>query len=173
MNSSCSDDIVTKKGLCPALADKIYTPEQWLLGNVVLPRPLVMTNGCFDILHVGHVHYLSQAKALGATLLVAVNSDASIQQLNKGDNRPINPLIYRLQMLAALAAVDAVCWFEDATPLSLIKQIRPDILVKGGDWPIAQMIGAQEVVAWGGKVYSLPFVIDISTTAIINKIRAS
>ena len=154
------------------MADKIYDTQTdfdaWL---AALPRPLVFTNGCFDILHRGHVGYLAQAAALGAGLVVAVNSDDSVRQLGKGAGRPINPLADRMALLAALAAVDAVIAFDDPTPLALITRIKPDHLVKGGDWLPEQIIGANEVRAWGGKVHSLPFEFDRSTSGLIEKIK--
>ncbi len=136
-----------------------------------LPRPLVMTNGCFDILHRGHVTYLAQARELGAALLVAVNSDDSVRRQNKGPDRPVNPLEDRMAMLAALKSVDLVVSFDEDTPLSLVKAIRPDVLVKGGDWPVQAIVGAQDVLAAGGRVFSIPFVYQRSTTALLRKIR--
>ena len=136
-----------------------------------LPRPLVLTNGCFDVLHRGHVTYLAQARALGASLLVAVNSDASVRRLGKGADRPVNPLDDRMAVLAALGAVDAVLAFEEDTPLQVIRQVHPDILVKGGDWPVDAIVGAREVLGWGGSVHSIPFVYERSTTALLGKIR--
>ena len=136
-----------------------------------LPRPLVMTNGCFDILHRGHVAYLAQARALGAALLVAVNSDASVRRQNKGADRPVNPLEDRMAMLAALKSVDLVVSFDEDTPLALVKALRPDVLVKGGDWPVQAIVGAPEVLAAGGRVLSIPFVHQRSTTALLRKIR--
>ena len=134
-------------------------------------RPLVFTNGCFDILHRGHVTYLAQAKALGKTLLVALNSDASVKRLNKGPERPINILADRMAVIAALASVSLVTWFEEDTPLETIVMLRPDILVKGGDWTVEHMVGAREVQAYGGRVESIPFQFDRSTTALVNKLR--
>ena len=136
-----------------------------------LARPLVFTNGCFDILHRGHATYLAQARALGASLLVAVNSDASVKRLGKGDDRPLNCLEDRMAILAALDAVSLVTWFEEDTPLARILDARPDILVKGGDWPVDQIVGAREVLAWGGRVHSIPFLHQRSTTALVDKIR--
>jgi rfaE bifunctional protein nucleotidyltransferase chain/domain len=137
----------------------------------VLPRPLVFTNGCFDILHRGHVTYLAQARALGAGLLVAVNSDASVKRQGKGDDRPINTLADRLAMLAALECVSLVTWFDEDTPIMRILESRPDILVKGGDWPSERIVGAREVLDWGGSVHSIPFIHQRSTTSILEKIR--
>ena len=131
----------------------------------------MFTNGVFDILHRGHVTYLAQARAQGASLLVAVNSDSSVRRLGKGDDRPVNTLADRVAVLAALACVDLVTWFEHDTPLDLILLARPDVLVKGGDWPVDRIVGASEVQSWGGRVLSIPFLYDLSTTATLNKIR--
>lgn len=137
-----------------------------------LPRPLVFTNGCFDILHRGHVTYLQEARNLGAALIVGVNSDASVKRQNKGDDRPINSLEDRMALLASLQSVDAVVSFDDDTPLELIKQVMPDHLVKGGDWEIKDIVGAKEVQAEGGEVHSIDFRFQRSTTALLNKIRS-
>lgn len=136
-----------------------------------LPRPLVFTNGCFDILHRGHVTYLAQAKSLGAALLVGVNSDASVKRLGKGEDRPINNEQNRMAVLAALESVDAVILFDEDTPLELIRVVKPEILVKGGDWQKHAIVGSPEVLARGGSVYSIPFLFTTSTTATITKIR--
>lgn len=137
-----------------------------------LPRPLVFTNGCFDILHRGHVTYLAQARALGAALVVGVNSDASVRRLGKDADRPVNSLHDRMAVLAALESVSLVVPFDEDTPLSLILACRPDMLVKGGDWQIEKIVGAHEVQGWGGTVHSIPFLHERSTTALLNKIRA-
>lgn len=149
----------------------LTTPEslrQWLLDA---PRPLVFTNGCFDILHRGHVHYLQQAAALGKRLVVALNSDASVRRQGKGEERPINTLADRMAVIAALRCVDAVCSFGSDTPLELIMDCHPDILVKGGDWPLEAIVGCREVTGWGGQCYSIPFEFERSTSAIIAQIR--
>lgn len=138
-----------------------------------LPRPLVFTNGCFDVLHRGHVTYLAQARALGAALVLGVNSDASVKRLGKGDDRPINKQEDRMAVLAALAAIDLVVLFEEDTPLDLILTCKPDILVKGGDWKPEAIVGAKEVLGWGGTVHSIPFLHERSTTALLKKIRLS
>ena len=135
-------------------------------------QPLVFTNGCFDILHRGHVTYLQQAADLGVALIVALNSDASVKRLNKGTERPINLLEDRMAVISALSAVSAVCWFDEDTPLELIKQCRPEVLVKGGDWPIEQIVGCKEVQAWGGVCHSIAFKFERSTTHLVNKIKA-
>lgn len=138
-----------------------------------LPRPLVFTNGVFDILHRGHVTYLAQARALGASLVVALNSDASAKRLGKGADRPVNTLSDRTAVVAALRAVDAVTWFETDTPLELILGLKPDILVKGGDWKPESIVGATEVRGWGGSVYSIPFAHQRSTTDLLTRVRAA
>ena len=119
-----------------------------------------------------HATYLAQARALGASLMVAVNSDASVRRLGKGPERPINVLADRVALLAALAAVDLVTWFDEDTPLALIRRARPDVLVKGGDWPPEKIVGAAEVRAWGGAVHSIPFVFERSTSETLARIRA-
>lgn len=134
-------------------------------------RPLVFTNGCFDILHRGHVTYLAQARALGSTLVVALNSDDSVRRLNKGPERPVNGLEDRLAVIAALASVDYVTWFDEDTPLETIVILQPDVLVKGGDWSPERIVGAAEVQARGGSVHSIPFMHARSTSALIAKIR--
>lgn len=137
-----------------------------------LPRPLVFTNGCFDVLHRGHVTYLAQARALGASLIIGVNSDASVKRLGKGADRPINVELDRMMVLAALESVSLVIPFEEDTPLNLILACRPDVLVKGGDWQAENIVGAKEVQGWGGTVHSIPFLHQRSTTALLEKIRS-
>jgi len=136
-----------------------------------LARPLVFTNGVFDILHRGHVTYLAQARGLGASLVVALNTDASVKRLGKGEDRPINILEDRAAVVAALQAVDLVTWFDDDTPLALILACRPEVLVKGGDWPPERIVGAAEVRGWGGSVHAIPFLFDRSTTRTLSRIR--
>jgi rfaE bifunctional protein nucleotidyltransferase chain/domain len=133
-------------------------------------KSIVFTNGCFDIIHVGHLDTLQAAKALGDILIVGLNSDASVTRL-KGAERPINSELNRALMLAALELVSAVVIFEEDTPLQLIELIAPNFLVKGGDWPENQIVGADFVKAYGGSVHSIPFKNDISTTAILKKIQ--
>ncbi len=155
------------------IEDKIITEagtNSHLLNR--LPRPLVFTNGCFDILHRGHVSYLEEAAQLGNCLLVAVNTDASVRRLNKGNDRPINPLADRQALLAALQSVDIVIPFDAETPLELIRRLKPDVLVKGGDWPAEDIVGAAEVIQSGGKVHSIPFRYQRSTSDLIEKIRS-
>ncbi|OFZ78527.1 MAG: hypothetical protein A2583_05400 [Bdellovibrionales bacterium RIFOXYD1_FULL_53_11] len=131
---------------------------------------VVFTNGCFDILHAGHISYLLAAKSKGHILVIAVNSDSSVRGL-KGPGRPVNTLSDRMLVLAALECVDYVTWFSDATPLKTIKLLKPDVLVKGGDWKIENIIGAGDVIARGGKVMSLPYVKGKSTTAVLEKLN--
>jgi rfaE bifunctional protein nucleotidyltransferase chain/domain len=137
-----------------------------------LPRPLVFTNGCFDILHRGHVSYLETAAGLGASLVVGVNSDESVQSLGKDSSRPFNGLDDRLAVLAALRCIDAVIAFNEDTPLQLILKVHPDILVKGGDWAIPDIVGGREVSEWGGAVHSIEFEYDRSTSGLIDRIRS-
>lgn len=155
----------------PAFEAKLCTPQQFAARSALLPRPLVFTNGVFDILHRGHVTYLAQARALGASLAIALNSDASVKRLGKGEDRPLNTLADRMAIVAALGCVDLVTWFDDDTPLSAIIACKPQILVKGGDWQIDAIVGAAEVRAWGGQVHSIPFEHQRSTTALLKKIR--
>lgn len=155
----------------PRYAAKIATAADALARIGTLPRPLVFTNGVFDVLHRGHVTYLEQARGLGASLVVAVNTDASVKRLGKGDDRPFNPIEDRMAVLAALAAVDVVVPFDDNTPRALIIACRPDVLVKGGDYTAASTAGAAEVVAAGGRFVAIPFAFDRSTTALLRRIR--
>jgi rfaE bifunctional protein nucleotidyltransferase chain/domain len=155
----------------PEFEDKIHDPtalQNWI-GR--LARPLVFTNGVFDLLHRGHVTYLARARALGAALLVALNSDKSVRNLGKGNDRPLNPLADRLAVLAALECVDAVTWFDDDTPERLIAASRPQVLAKGGDWPAERIVGAGGVLARGGQVVSIPFEHQRSTTDLVGRIR--
>lgn len=142
--------------------------EEFLLENK--GKRIVFTNGCFDILHRGHVTYLAEAKKLGDLLVVGLNSDASVKRL-KGPERPINSEEDRKYVLSQLKSVDFVEIFDEDTPLNLILKVRPKILVKGGDWKIDQIVGAKEVIADGGDVFSLNFVDGYSTTSIIKKIQ--
>ena len=133
----------------------------------------MFTNGVFDLLHRGHVTYLARARALGAALLVALNTDASARRLGKGAERPLNALEDRMAVLAALESVDAVTWFDEDTPEVLIAACRPDVLAKGGDWPVERIAGAQAVIARGGRVVSIPFEYERSTTALVTRIRGA
>ncbi|MBM3116593.1 adenylyltransferase/cytidyltransferase family protein [Jeongeupia naejangsanensis] len=158
--------------LSVAFEQKICPPEQLAERLGALPRPLVFTNGCFDILHRGHVTYLAQARSLGAGMIVALNTDASVRRQGKGDDRPINALAQRAAVIAALESVSLVTWFDADTPYELILAARPDILVKGGDWAIDRIVGGQEVMGWGGSVHSIPFLHQTSTTRTLEKIRS-
>ena len=132
-------------------------------------KKIVFTNGCFDLLHPGHASYLAAARALGDFLVVGVNSDASVRRL-KGEKRPIMPEVARSQLLAALSSVDYVTVFAEDDPYQLISLLQPDILVKGGDWDTSSIVGRDIVEARGGKVYSLPFIDEYSTTSIVEEI---
>jgi rfaE bifunctional protein nucleotidyltransferase chain/domain len=132
---------------------------------------LVFTNGCFDLLHPGHVRYLAEARALGDMLLVAVNTDASVRRLDKGGERPLVAEADRAVVLAALASVDAVCLFHEDTPRALIAALLPDVLVKGGDYAASEVVGREEVEAAGGRVALIPYVEGYSTTRLIHRIR--
>ena len=136
-----------------------------------LRRPLVFTNGVFDLLHRGHVTYLEQARALGAALVVALNGDASAKRLGKGAGRPVSTLADRMALVAALASVDAVTSFDEDTPAALIETLKPEVLVKGGDWPVEKIVGGRETLARGGRVVSIPFEHQRSTTSLLEKIK--
>ena len=155
----------------PAFERKIRAPHEVAGWQAELARPLVFTNGVFDLLHRGHVTYLAQARALGAALLVALNGDASARRLGKGPDRPLNPVEDRMALVAALEAVDAVTWFDEDTPQALIVACAPEVLVKGGDWQVERIVGAKEVLARGGKVVSIPFEHVRSTTGLVERIR--
>jgi rfaE bifunctional protein nucleotidyltransferase chain/domain len=157
----------------PAFERKILAPVDVAHWAARLARPLVFTNGVFDILHRGHVTYLARARALGAALLVALNGDASARRLGKGLGRPVNALEDRMALVAALESVDAVTWFDEDTPAALIAACRPEVLVKGGDWPVARIVGASEVLARGGAVHSIPFEHQRSTTALLRRVGAA
>ena len=135
-------------------------------------KKIVFTNGCFDILHVGHVRYLKKARSLGDWLVVGVNSDASVRKL-KGPGRPMNSEKDRMEVLSALKSVDEVLLFSEPTPEKLIRKIRPDVLVKGGDWKVKDIVGGSFVCSYGGKVLSLPFVKGFSTTRTLAKFSGS
>jgi len=135
-------------------------------------KQAVFTNGCFDLLHVGHVHYLEEARSLGDGLIVGVNTDASVARLMKGPGRPLNPEAGRARVLAALACVDRVVLFAEDTPLALITRLAPDVLVKGGDYQLDEIVGREVVLARGGRVVALPFVPGYSTTGLIERLRS-
>ncbi len=155
------------------MSDKILSPSELLgmrQGLRAAGQSLVFTNGVFDLLHVGHVRYLAEARALGDALLVAVNSDRTVREL-KGDSRPIINEDERAELLAALRQVDYVTIFDDISPRSLIANVLPDVLVKGGDYALDEIHGRKEVEAAGGRVVSLPFVAGVSSTDIIERMK--
>ena len=153
------------------MRDKFILPNELEARLRIEPRPMVFTNGVFDILHRGHVTYLAQAKSLGAFLIVALNTDSSVKRLGKGVDRPINQTEDRIAVIEALESVDAVTSFEEDTPLNLIMRIKPDILVKGGDWAENKIVGSTEVKQWGGSTVSIPFQFDTCTSNTIKRIR--
>ncbi len=156
----------------PSFEHKFCEPVALAIRARSLPSKLVFTNGVFDVLHRGHVSYLAEASTLGASLIVALNSDASVKRLGKGDDRPINTLEDRMAVIAALECVSLVTWFEEDTPLQRILEARPEVLVKGGDWALDKIIGGTEVRSWGGSVEAINFQFERSTTATLAKIRA-
>jgi rfaE bifunctional protein nucleotidyltransferase chain/domain len=157
----------------PDFERKIRAPQDIERWAARLPRPLVFTNGVFDLLHRGHVTYLEQAKGLGASLVVAVNSDASARRLGKGDDRPLNTQEDRMAVLAGLAAVDLVVPFEADTPRDLVVACRPDVLVKGGDYTAETTAGAAETIGRGGRFVAIPLVPGRSTTSLVRRIRGA
>lgn len=162
-----------KKYPVPNFEKKIIHPQDIAkkLNSIKQNKPLVFTNGCFDIIHRGHVTYLAQARSLGKSMIVALNTDESVRRQGKGDDRPINSLENRLAVIASLESVDYVTYFNDDTPLELILQIMPDILVKGGDWTPEKIVGSSEVLINGGEVHSIPFLFQTSTTKLVEQIR--
>ena len=165
--------LMTSSAPLPAFLDKIQPADSLSAALAVLPRPWVFTNGVFDVLHRGHVLYLAQARALGGSLIVALNTDASVRRLGKGDDRPLNAEADRAVVMASQGAVDLVTWFAEDTPEALIARIRPDILVKGGDYDMSVLPETRLVESWGGRAQALPFVSGYSTTGLVKKIRAS
>lgn len=155
----------------PTFEKKICTPDDFASRAAALAQKRVFTNGVFDVLHRGHVTYLAEARALGASLIVALNSDASVKRLGKGEDRPVNTLDDRMALIAALECVSLVTWFEEDTPMQRLNDARPEILVKGGDWPLDKIVGATQVQSWGGSVHSIAFQFERSTTATLEKIR--
>ncbi len=157
-----------------SMLDKIKSKEDLMK---ILPirraqgRRIVFTNGCFDLLHVGHIRYLQAAHDMGDILVVGLNTDASVQTLSKGNGRPIVPQGQRAEVLAALACVDYVVLFEEPDPGQLIADLQPDVLVKGGDWKLEQIVGRESVEARGGIVRTVPLIPDVSTTSLVEKIR--
>ena len=156
----------------PAFLDKIAGRADAPARQAALPRPIVFTNGVFDVLHCGHATYLAQARQLGASLVVALNTDASARRLGKGPERPLNRQEDRAALIAALESVSLVTWFDEDTPLELITELRPDVLVKGGDYDMERLAETAVVQAYGGRALAIPFVDGYSTTALVKKIRA-
>ncbi len=155
----------------PAFFKKICHRTDALAQLASLPRPWVFTNGVFDIVHRGHVTYLAQARALGGSLVLALNSDASARRLGKGPDRPLNNETDRAVLMAALESVSLVTWFDENTPLELISELRPDILVKGGDYDMQKLAETAVVESYGGTALAIPFVDGYSTTALVRKIQ--
>jgi len=156
------------------MTKKNFTPDvlsQTLRFQQKQGKKVVFTNGCFDLLHIGHVRYLQSARDLGDLLVVAVNSDESVRSLNKGPGRPLIPIDQRIEILGALTYVDYIVQFDDPTPLQVIEIIQPDVLVKGGDWAVDQIVGKHIVEERGGTVTSIPLIPDVSTSLIIERIQ--
>jgi D-glycero-beta-D-manno-heptose 1-phosphate adenylyltransferase len=156
----------------PSFESKICHPDDLPAALATLARPIVFTNGVFDILHRGHASYLDQARKLGGSLVVGVNTDASVKMLGKGDDRPINAEADRQALLAALASVDLVVLFPEKTPVALIERVRPDIYVKGGDYAIDTLEETRLVKSWGGTAVAIPFIYERSTTSLLGRIRS-
>ena len=152
--------------------DKLCSRAELPARLAALARPMVFTNGVFDILHRGHVSYLAQARALGASLVIGLNSDASARRLGKGPDRPLNAEADRACVLAALESVSLVTLFDEQTPVELLKLVRPDLYVKGGDYDIETLAETAVVRSWGGDARSIPFVDGYSTTALVKRIRS-
>jgi len=157
--------------MVPSFLDKICARDELAARVAALPRPIVFTNGVFDILHRGHVSYLAQARALGASLIVALNSDASARTLGKGADRPLNRELDRAWVLAALESVSLVTMFDESTPVALLQLVRPQLYVKGGDYDVEALEETRWVRGWGGQAVALPFVAGYSTTALVGRIR--
>jgi D-glycero-beta-D-manno-heptose 1-phosphate adenylyltransferase len=150
---------------------KLASRDEALARIASLPKPVVFTNGVFDVLHRGHVTYLEQARTLGGSLVVALNTDASSKRLGKGADRPLNKELDRAVVIAALESVSLVTWFDEDTPLQLISQLKPDVLVKGGDYDMRKLAETDVVESYGGKAVAIPFMDGYSTTALVSKIR--
>lgn len=158
--------------MTPAFLDKIVPRGAAAARVAALPQPVVFTNGVFDVLHRGHVVYLAQARELGASLVVAINTDASARRLGKGPDRPLNSEPDRAALLAALESVSLVTSFDEDTPVRLIAELRPAVLVKGGDYDMSKLPETALVEGWGGRALAIPFVEGYSTTALVRRIRA-
>lgn len=156
----------------PSFESKICRADDLPAALSALTHPIVFTNGVFDILHRGHASYLDQARSLGGSLVVGVNTDASVKMLGKGDDRPINSEADRQALLAALASVDLVVLFSEKTPIELLKRIRPKVYVKGGDYAIDALEETQLVKSWGGTALAIPFLYERSTTRLLGRIRS-
>ncbi|HJW11018.1 MAG TPA: D-glycero-beta-D-manno-heptose 1-phosphate adenylyltransferase [Albitalea sp.] len=156
----------------PSFLDKLCPRSELLQRVAALAQPMVFTNGVFDILHRGHVSYLAQARELGASLVIGLNSDASARLLGKGPDRPLNSELDRACVLAALESVSLVTLFDEATPVELLKLVRPQLYVKGGDYDIETLEETKWVRSWGGDACALPFVEGYSTTALVRRIRS-
>ena len=156
----------------PAFLEKIVARQDARVRLAALPRPVVFTNGVFDVLHCGHATYLAQARQLGGSLVVALNTDVSARRLGKGPERPLNREEDRAVLIAALESVSLVTWFDEDTPLELIGELKPDVLVKGGDYDMDTLAETVVVKAYGGRALAIPFVEGYSTTALVKKIRA-
>ncbi len=157
----------------PVFLDKIVSRQEAAARVAALPRPVVFTNGVFDVLHRGHATYLARARELGGSLVLALNTDASAKRLGKGPDRPLNNEEDRAVMMAALESVSLVTWFDEDTPLELITELKPDLLVKGGDYDMDTLAETAVVKAYGGKALAIPFVDGYSTTALVRKIRST
>ncbi len=159
--------------LPPAFLSKLASRQDAVTRLAALRAngPVVFTNGVFDVLHRGHASYLAQARSLGGSLVVALNSDASAKRLGKGPDRPLNHEFDRAALMAALESVSLVTWFDEDTPLELITELRPDVLVKGGDYDMSKLAETKVVEGYGGRAQAIPFVDGYSTTALVKKIR--
>ena len=162
---------MTKPISDPTFFAKIAARQDAAARVAALPHPVVFTNGVFDVLHCGHATYLARARALGGSLVVALNTDASARRLGKGPDRPLNNQQDRAALMAALESVSLVTWFDEDTPLQLISALRPDLLVKGGDYDMDTLLETAAVKAYGGRALAIPFVEGYSTTALVQKIR--
>jgi rfaE bifunctional protein nucleotidyltransferase chain/domain len=157
----------------PAFLDKIVSRRDAAARLAALPGPVVFTNGVFDVLHRGHVTYLAQARALGGSLVVALNTDASARRLGKGPDRPLNAEHDRAVVMAALESVSLVTWFDEDTPVQLLGELKPQVYVKGGDYDMRTLAETALVQGWGGQALAIPFVDGYSTTALVQRIRAA